>query len=156
MLQFKYIFILQCCAEFAWFTLSEVYCEPYAAWSHYKVSAPPAQEEEASQHQCPVSSNFTHDTLLVKHKANTPLAVTQYGSNRFLYFLQTSLTKLLETLNKAEPFFIRCIRSNAEKVDPLVSVLCSNSWTPEWTFFSRLKICWGNIECKLMQHDSSS
>uniref|UniRef100_A0A665X425 Myosin IXB n=1 Tax=Echeneis naucrates TaxID=173247 RepID=A0A665X425_ECHNA len=28
---------------------------------------------------------------------------------------QTSLTKLLETLNKAEPFFIRCIRSNAEK-----------------------------------------
>ncbi|XP_040039727.2 unconventional myosin-IXb isoform X4 [Gasterosteus aculeatus] len=28
---------------------------------------------------------------------------------------QTSLTKLLETLNRAEPFFIRCIRSNAEK-----------------------------------------
>ena len=29
---------------------------------------------------------------------------------------QTSLNKLLETLGKAEPFFIRCIRSNAEKV----------------------------------------
>ncbi|CAL9696193.1 unnamed protein product [Knipowitschia caucasica] len=28
---------------------------------------------------------------------------------------QTSLTKLLETLNRAEPYFIRCIRSNAEK-----------------------------------------
>ncbi|XP_056148607.1 unconventional myosin-IXb isoform X2 [Lampris incognitus] len=28
---------------------------------------------------------------------------------------QSSLTKLLETLEKAEPFFIRCIRSNAEK-----------------------------------------
>ncbi|XP_068599993.1 unconventional myosin-IXb [Brachionichthys hirsutus] len=28
---------------------------------------------------------------------------------------QTSLIKLLETLNRAEPFFIRCIRSNAEK-----------------------------------------
>lgn len=31
-------------------------------------------------------------------------------------FPQTSLNKLLETLGKAEPFFIRCIRSNAEKV----------------------------------------
>lgn len=29
---------------------------------------------------------------------------------------QTSLNKLLETLGKAEPFFIRCIRSNAEKM----------------------------------------
>lgn len=29
---------------------------------------------------------------------------------------QTSLNKLLEALGKAEPFFIRCIRSNAEKV----------------------------------------
>ncbi|XP_066491862.1 unconventional myosin-IXb isoform X2 [Tiliqua scincoides] len=28
---------------------------------------------------------------------------------------QTSLNKLLETLGKAEPFFIRCIRSNSEK-----------------------------------------
>lgn len=39
-----------------------------------------------------------------------------------LYFLQTSLTKLLETLNRAEPFFIRCIRSNAQKVKLLLSV----------------------------------
>ncbi|XP_069505320.1 unconventional myosin-IXb isoform X3 [Ambystoma mexicanum] len=30
---------------------------------------------------------------------------------------QTSLNKLLETLGKAEPFFIRCIRSNAEKME---------------------------------------
>ncbi|XP_069071785.1 unconventional myosin-IXb isoform X2 [Pleurodeles waltl] len=30
---------------------------------------------------------------------------------------QTSLNKLLETLGKAEPFFIRCIRSNAEKLE---------------------------------------
>lgn len=29
---------------------------------------------------------------------------------------QTSLNKLLEALGQAEPFFIRCIRSNAEKV----------------------------------------
>ena len=29
---------------------------------------------------------------------------------------QTSLNKLLEALGNAEPFFIRCIRSNAEKV----------------------------------------
>lgn len=29
---------------------------------------------------------------------------------------QASLNKLLETLGRAEPFFIRCIRSNAEKV----------------------------------------
>ena len=36
-------------------------------------------------------------------------------STRFL-FPQTSLSKLLEALGKAEPFFIRCIRSNAEKV----------------------------------------
>lgn len=35
-----------------------------------------------------------------------------------LVFPQTSLTKLLGTLAKAEPFFIRCIRSNAEKVRP--------------------------------------
>lgn len=31
-------------------------------------------------------------------------------------FLQASLSKLMETIGKAEPFFIRCIRSNAEKV----------------------------------------
>lgn len=36
--------------------------------------------------------------------------------NTFSLFPQTSLNKLLEALGKAEPFFIRCIRSNAEKV----------------------------------------
>lgn len=30
--------------------------------------------------------------------------------------VQASLSKLLETLRKAEPFFVRCIRSNADKV----------------------------------------
>jgi hypothetical protein len=38
---------------------------------------------------------------------------------------QTSLNKLLEALGKAEPFFIRCIRSNAEKVSGN-----GLSWTP--------------------------
>ncbi|XP_057189572.1 unconventional myosin-IXb isoform X2 [Triplophysa rosa] len=32
---------------------------------------------------------------------------------------QASLSKLLETLRKAEPFFVRCIRSNAEKKEML-------------------------------------
>lgn len=30
--------------------------------------------------------------------------------------VQASLSKLLETLRKAEPFFVRCIRSNGDKV----------------------------------------
>lgn len=32
------------------------------------------------------------------------------------YTVQASLNKLLETLRKAEPFFVRCIRSNGDKV----------------------------------------
>lgn len=44
------------------------------------------------------------------------LNLVLHRADPFPSFLQTSLTKLLETLNRAEPFFIRCIRSNAEKV----------------------------------------
>jgi len=29
---------------------------------------------------------------------------------------QSSLQRLMETLNQANPFFVRCIKSNAEKV----------------------------------------
>ncbi|MCJ8731901.1 hypothetical protein PDJAM_G00204550 [Pangasius djambal] len=45
--------------------------------------------------------------LLHLHKKKKPPSIsTQY---------QTSLVKLLDTLRRAEPFFVRCIRSNAEK-----------------------------------------
>lgn len=33
-----------------------------------------------------------------------------------LLLLQASLSKLMETLDQAEPYFVKCIRSNAEKV----------------------------------------
>ncbi|XP_072245604.1 unconventional myosin-IXb isoform X5 [Leuresthes tenuis] len=48
----------------------------------------------------------TKSLLHLHKKKKTPSISAQF---------QNSLTKLLETLNKAEPFFIRCIRSNAEK-----------------------------------------
>ncbi|CAL8308382.1 unnamed protein product [Lota lota] len=49
----------------------------------------------------------TNKSLLrLQKKKKTPSISAQF---------QTSLTKLLGTLSKAEPFFIRCIRSNAEK-----------------------------------------
>ncbi|XP_058250213.1 unconventional myosin-IXb-like isoform X2 [Hemibagrus wyckioides] len=45
--------------------------------------------------------------LLHLHKKKKPPSISaQY---------QTSLVKLLDTLRRAEPFFVRCIRSNAEK-----------------------------------------
>uniref|UniRef100_A0A3P8RR82 Myosin IXB n=1 Tax=Amphiprion percula TaxID=161767 RepID=A0A3P8RR82_AMPPE len=50
----------------------------------------------------------TTKSLLHLHKKKKPPSISAQ--------FQTSLTKLLETLNRAEPFFIRCIRSNAEKV----------------------------------------
>lgn len=31
-------------------------------------------------------------------------------------FLKASLNKLMETLGQSEPYFVKCIRSNAEKV----------------------------------------
>ncbi|XP_043985328.1 unconventional myosin-IXb isoform X5 [Gambusia affinis] len=49
----------------------------------------------------------TTKSLLHLHKKKKPPSISAQ--------FQNSLTKLLETLNKAEPFFIRCIRSNAEK-----------------------------------------
>lgn len=139
-----------CCAEFAGFSVSEVHCELDAARSHDQVSAPPAQEEEASQHQCPVSGNFNLNSLHVTHKAKHTLQ-QQLNIEQTLFpcFLQTSLTKLLETLNRAEPFFIRCIRSNAEKVRLLLLVIMFSLISPlqtfglsnEYlTFSSRLKI----------------
>uniref|UniRef100_A0A667Y0H6 Myosin IXB n=1 Tax=Myripristis murdjan TaxID=586833 RepID=A0A667Y0H6_9TELE len=50
----------------------------------------------------------TTKSLLHLHKKKKPPSISAQ--------FQTSLTKLLETLGRAEPFFIRCIRSNAEKV----------------------------------------
>ncbi|XP_061883739.1 si:zfos-588f8.1 isoform X2 [Entelurus aequoreus] len=49
----------------------------------------------------------TTKSLLHLHKKKKPPSISAQ--------FQTSLTKLLETLNRAEPFFIRCIRSNADK-----------------------------------------
>ncbi|XP_053320238.1 unconventional myosin-IXb isoform X2 [Spea bombifrons] len=49
----------------------------------------------------------TTKSLLHLHKKKKPPSISAQ--------FQASLNKLLETLGKAEPFFIRCIRSNAEK-----------------------------------------
>ncbi|MFT7798703.1 unconventional myosin-IXb-like isoform X3 [Arapaima gigas] len=51
----------------------------------------------------------TTKSLLHLHKKKKPPSISAQ--------FQTSLSKLLETLSKAEPFFIRCIRSNAEKME---------------------------------------
>ncbi|NXX12049.1 MYO9B protein, partial [Podargus strigoides] len=53
----------------------------------------------------------TTKSLLHLHKKKKPPSISAQ--------FQTSLNKLLETLGKAEPFFIRCIRSNAEKREML-------------------------------------
>ncbi|XP_041442607.1 unconventional myosin-IXa isoform X4 [Xenopus laevis] len=58
-------------------------------------------------------SNLTlHDritkSLLHLHKKKKPPSISAQ--------FQTSLNKLMETLGKAEPYFVKCIRSNAEKV----------------------------------------
>uniref|UniRef100_A0A672RTE3 Myosin IXB n=1 Tax=Sinocyclocheilus grahami TaxID=75366 RepID=A0A672RTE3_SINGR len=49
----------------------------------------------------------TTKSLLHLHKKKRPPSISAQ--------FQTSLSKLLETLGRAEPFFIRCLRSNAEK-----------------------------------------
>ncbi|XP_008058243.1 unconventional myosin-IXb [Carlito syrichta] len=49
----------------------------------------------------------TTRSLLHLHKKKKPPSISAQ--------FQTSLSKLLEALGQAEPFFIRCIRSNAEK-----------------------------------------
>ncbi|XP_041435950.1 unconventional myosin-IXb isoform X3 [Xenopus laevis] len=51
----------------------------------------------------------TTKSLLHLHKKKKPPSISAQ--------FQTSLNKLLETLGRAEPFFIRCIRSNAEKME---------------------------------------
>nr|XP_033813082.1 unconventional myosin-IXb isoform X3 [Geotrypetes seraphini] len=51
----------------------------------------------------------TTKSLLHLHKKKKPPSISAQ--------FQASLNKLLETLGKAEPFFIRCIRSNAEKME---------------------------------------
>ncbi|XP_064325926.1 unconventional myosin-IXb isoform X2 [Phalacrocorax carbo] len=53
----------------------------------------------------------TTKSLLHLHKKKKPPSISAQ--------FQTSLNKLLEALGKAEPFFIRCIRSNAEKKELL-------------------------------------
>ncbi|XP_075031229.1 unconventional myosin-IXb isoform X2 [Calonectris borealis] len=53
----------------------------------------------------------TTKSLLHLHKKKKPPSISAQ--------FQTSLNKLLETLGKAEPFFIRCIRSNAGKKEML-------------------------------------
>ncbi|KAJ8277352.1 hypothetical protein GJAV_G00074260 [Gymnothorax javanicus] len=49
----------------------------------------------------------TTKSLMHLHKKKKPPSISAQ--------FQASLSKLMETLGKAEPFFIRCIRSNAEK-----------------------------------------
>uniref|UniRef100_A0A8C5J4R0 Myosin IXB n=1 Tax=Junco hyemalis TaxID=40217 RepID=A0A8C5J4R0_JUNHY len=53
----------------------------------------------------------TTKSLLHLHKKKKPPSISAQ--------FQSSLNKLLETLGRAEPFFIRCIRSNAEKREML-------------------------------------
>uniref|UniRef100_A0A8C3MH83 Uncharacterized protein n=1 Tax=Geospiza parvula TaxID=87175 RepID=A0A8C3MH83_GEOPR len=53
----------------------------------------------------------TTKSLLHLHKKKKPPSISAQ--------FQASLNKLLETLGRAEPFFIRCIRSNAEKKEML-------------------------------------
>ncbi|NXS09339.1 MYO9B protein, partial [Neodrepanis coruscans] len=53
----------------------------------------------------------TTKSLLHLHKKKKPPSISAQ--------FQNSLNKLLETLGRAEPFFIRCIRSNAEKKEML-------------------------------------
>ncbi|XP_051984241.1 unconventional myosin-IXAa-like [Xyrauchen texanus] len=61
-------------------------------------------------------SNLTlHDritkSLLHLHKKKKPPSISAQ--------FQASLNKLMETLGQSEPYFVKCIRSNAEKVSPL-------------------------------------
>ncbi|XP_048469961.1 unconventional myosin-IXb isoform X3 [Rhincodon typus] len=51
----------------------------------------------------------TTKSLLHLHKKKKPPSISAQ--------FQASLNKLMETLSKAEPFFIRCIRSNAQKME---------------------------------------
>ncbi|XP_078064918.1 unconventional myosin-IXb-like, partial [Mustelus asterias] len=51
----------------------------------------------------------TTKSLLHLHKKKKPPSISAQ--------FQASLNKLMETLGKAEPFFIRCIRSNAQKME---------------------------------------
>ncbi|XP_066460703.1 unconventional myosin-IXb isoform X2 [Eleutherodactylus coqui] len=51
----------------------------------------------------------TTKSLLHLHKKKKPPSISAQ--------FQASLNKLLETLGRAEPFFIRCIRSNSEKME---------------------------------------
>ncbi|KAJ8408238.1 hypothetical protein AAFF_G00256520 [Aldrovandia affinis] len=51
----------------------------------------------------------TTKSLLHLHKKKKPPSISAQ--------FQASLSKLMETLSRAEPFFIRCIRSNAEKME---------------------------------------
>ncbi|XP_076149808.1 unconventional myosin-IXb isoform X1 [Alosa pseudoharengus] len=53
--------------------------------------------------------NHVSRSLLHLHKKKKPPSISAQ--------FQSSLSKLLETLKKAEPFFVRCIRSNAQKLE---------------------------------------
>uniref|UniRef100_A0AAY4BDL1 Myosin IXB n=1 Tax=Denticeps clupeoides TaxID=299321 RepID=A0AAY4BDL1_9TELE len=53
--------------------------------------------------------NHPSRCLLQLHKKKKPPSISAQ--------FQSSLNQLMETLKKAEPFFVRCIRSNAEKRD---------------------------------------
>nr|DBA31560.1 TPA: hypothetical protein GDO54_007387 [Pyxicephalus adspersus] len=77
-------------------------------------------------------SNLTlHDritkSLLHLHKKKKPPSISAQ--------FQTSLNKLMETLGQAEPYFVKCIRSNAEK-DFIIqfSVLLPRNVTPTRQF----------------------
>lgn len=51
-----------------------------------------------------------------------PLQFSMYNTMwcHLFMFVQASLNKLMETLDQSEPYFVKCIRSNAEKVNSAV------------------------------------
>lgn len=47
------------------------------------------------------------------------LSLLKFDSLSLCSLSQASLNKLMETLGQSEPYFVKCIRSNAEKVELL-------------------------------------
>lgn len=52
--------------------------------------------------------------------------------NANYFVLQASLNKLMETLGQAEPYFVKCIRSNAEKVKMSCKWVFLAQFTSNW------------------------
>lgn len=81
------------------------------------------QSEMLISGNCFPSAWFTHHLfkLLFCGLGACFLVVLHAVSQLEMYsLLQASLNKLMETLGQAEPYFVKCIRSNAEKVNPVL------------------------------------